>query len=692
MSFIARLVLFFSIFQSSAFAVETIELEIDSFEHAFFISKAIKFSYAGPDSASPGISIRIDDIQSPYIDESFSIVLRCSEAIYSIVRIDCSEGKLSFNLQDQKSIVADFGVQLNLLDKSGHLHLSASTRWGDLDIVYRADANKIWQVNFNARDLHLSIFSSVLESFVRLFEGHPITTGIGNFQVEVEGLGQSISNISLNTRLNELSVDGDSVLEKVTLEINSDIRHLGNSWSFTNVIQVLDGEMYIQPGLSLLGEEPGFYIESADEAVVLRLAGNWLPEQGQIELQDFYYLHPDVITLQGSTRVKLAEELLLSDLRVRAQIPDLGNSYPVYIQPILLQTNFSNLELSGSIDLSLEYKDSELRQMELLLDDVYLDDLDSRFSISALNSRLALNSSQQALQSNLSWDGMSFYKLDFGPSDIIFESNATDVRVLDWQDVSILDGALKIDEFSMLNLASSDFELNLGGELKPISMQLLTHALGWTIFPGTLSGEISGLKYAHNKLQLEGDILISIFGGSMLVHELDVEDLFSTYSVLTTDIKVSDLDLEQITDVFTFGKIEGSLNGRIDKLKLEDWQPSYFEAEFSTPEDDDKPHRISQKALENLNELGGGLGGTLSQGFLRFLPAYSYGLLGISCRLSKGVCELGGVEDEGDSFSILTKGGFLPPWVEVKGAGRSIKWDDLLDGLKQIAEGEVSIE
>jgi len=287
---------------------------------------------------------------------------------------------------------------------------------------------------------------------------------------------------------------------------------------------------------------------------------------------------------------------------------------------------------------------------------------------------------------------MSFYRLDFGAGDIVLESRGKDVKVVDWQEVTILDGALKIDEFSIRNLARSDFELKLGGELKPISMEALTHALGWTIFPGKLSGGISGLKYAHNSLELEGDISFSLFGGFLNIQDLKVENLFSSYSVLTTDIEIDKLDLEQLTDVFTFGKIEGSLSGRMDKLRLENWQPSYFEAEFATLIDDDKPHRISQKALENLNELGGGLSGTLSQGFLRFLPAYSYGRLGLSCRLNNGICELGGVEDDGDRFSILTKGGYLPPWVEVKGAGRSIRWADLIDGLKQIARGEVAIE
>lgn len=177
-----------------------------------------------------------------------------------------------------------------------------------------------------------------------------------------------------------------------------------------------------------------------------------------------------------------------------------------------------------------------------------------------------------------------------------------------------------------------------------------------------------------------------------MLQRLRIDDIFSDFSSLTTDIVLNSLDLEQLTDTFSFGKIEGNLSGKMAALKLEDWQPVYFEAEFATPEDDEKPHRISQKALENLNQIGGGLSGTLSNGFLRFFPTYSYGRIGISCRLFKGVCELGGVENTPEGFYILTRGGLLPPWVEVKGTGRSIVWSHLIDGLKRISEGDVSLE
>jgi hypothetical protein len=692
MATIARLLLFYVLFQTPVFADEEIHLQLDSLQTEYISTGAIELSYGPQQSTNPGVFLRAQNIRSPYFENQFSASLRCADASYSLSSINCAVGVIEIESPDLETIIAHFNFEINILDKSGELALQTVTKRGKLDALYHAGKDGNWRAEINSEGLALSFLSPLITSLAEVFKEHVIVAGKANLQLRLRGHEKDIDAISLNAEVTELSIEGESILEKVALDLQTDIKRTQANWTFISMLSFLDGEMYIQPGLDLLGEQPGFYIESTPEPLKFRLAGNWFAEDRQLELQDLYYLHPDILQLQGSVRLSLAEQISYSDLALRVSVPDLSTSYPVYIQPILLQTNFSDLELSGAIDLSLDYWDSELNKMELLIDDVYLDDVESRFSISALNSRLALDSNQQAVQSNLAWSGMSFYRLDFGPGDIVFESMGKDVSVLEWQDVSILDGGLKIEEFSIRNLASSDFEIKIGGELTPISMQTLTHALGWTIFPGKLSGRISGLKYAHNNLQLESDITINLFGGQMNIQELQVADLFSSYSVLTTDIKIDKLDLEQLTDVFTFGKIEGSLSGRMGKLRLEDWQPSYFEAEFATPEDDDKPHRISQKALENLNELGGGLSGTLSKGFLRFLPAYSYGRLGLTCRLNKGICELGGVEDSGDSFSILTKGGLLPPWVEVKGAGRSIKWDDLIGGLKQIAAGEVAIE
>jgi hypothetical protein len=685
---IARLLLLLVIFQSSAFAFEEIHLQLDSIETTFFNTKNIVLSLEPQQSPQPGLSLQISTIHSPYIKQSFDASFDCVDLIYTVERINCGQGVLKLVYAEQEHIEIDFTFWMNILDKSGQLTLATTLENGNVIVDFQLDVDSNWQADIDANGLELAFISTVLE----LSKEYSIIDGKASLKAHMGGSEDRFENISLDANFTQLDIEGESVLDSVGIHTQMDMKIIDDNWSFITTLSLLAGEMYIQPGLNIMGEEPGFYIEVPAESIDFRLAGNWRPDKNTIELQDLYYSHPAVMQLQGSVRLALAEEISYSDLTLHAVIEDLGSSYPTYVQPILMQTNFSDLELSGAIDLSLDYEGTELNQIELFVDDLFLEDVESRFGLYGLNSHLALHSESEAVQSTLRWDGMSFYRLDFGPGNIIFESMGKDVSVLEWRDVSILDGGLKIEEFALRNLASSEFELELGGTLTPISMEALTQALGWTIFPGKLSGEISGLKYTKNNLSLEGDIAFNLFGGQLNIQELQVDNLFSSYSVLTTDIKIDQLDLEQLTDVFTFGKIEGSLNGRMDKLRLENWQPSYFEMEFSTPEKDDKPHRISQKALENLNELGGGLSGTLSQGFLRFLPAYSYGRLGLGCRLSRGVCELSGVEDDGDSFSILTKGGMFPPWVEVKGAGRSIKWDDLIDGLNQIIEGEVAIE
>jgi hypothetical protein len=689
---IARLLLFLVVFHGAVSALEEVQLEIESFESQYFNTEEVTLVFDPKSSSQASISLRVANISSPFFPENFSLFFECIDSDLAGESINCDKGMGRLIFASNEVIEIAFSLDMNLPNKSGELHLSAMTKTGEVKVNFLSDSLNEWQATVVTEKLQIPFLSNFLSTSSEVFKNHDIVNGQANIEARLEGLGNQLSSLSLNAELTKLGIEGDSILDEVTVHTVLEMKKVGDNWSFINNLSLLEGEMYIQPGFEIMGETPGFYVDIPAEPVIFRLGGNWFPGKKIIELQDLHYLHPEILQLRGSVRLVVADDLDFSDLTLRASIQYLAKAYPTYVQPILLQTNFSDLELSGGIDLSLDYEDSDLEQIELFVDNVFLEDAANRFGLYGLSSHLALDSNASSLISTLKWNGMSFYKLDFGPGNIIFESLGKDVEVLEWQDVSILDGGLKIDELSLRNLASSEFELELGGSLTPISMEELTHVLGWTIFPGKLSGEISGLKYAKNNLYLQGDITVKLFGGELNIQKLRVEDLFSTYSILTTDIAIERLDLEQLTDVFTFGKIEGSLNGKMNKLRLENWQPSYFEMEFSTPEDDDKPHRISQKALENLNELGGGLSGTLSQGFLRFLPAYSYGRLGLGCRLYKGVCELSGVEDDGDSFSILTKGGLFPPWVEVKGAGRSIKWDDLIDGLKQIAEGEVAIE
>ena len=343
------------------------------------------------------------------------------------------------------------------------------------------------------------------------------------------------------------------------------------------------------------------------------------------------------------------------------------------------------------LDGRLRLQGTGIKELAVEFDDVHIDDEDQRFSLSALSGQMELTSDVQSVASQLTWEGASIYRIDLGGGKVGFSSQEGQITLTDWTDVAVLDGALRIDSFSIEGLATLDAAVTIGGELTPISLSTLTQALGWPLMNGKVFGSIPRISYRDGSLKLTGDLSVGVFDGTIIVRNLQVEGLFGLIPRLYVDVDVERIDLEQLTSTFSFGRISGRLGGHIHKLELDAWQPVYFEAAFATPETDDAPHRISQQAVNNLGVLGGG-GAALSGGLLSFFKEYSYDRLGISCRLYNGFCELGGVAETADGFYLLTAGGLRPPWINVKGAGRSIGWQTLMAGLRRIARGQIVFE
>ena len=108
-------------------------------------------------------------------------------------------------------------------------------------------------------------------------------------------------------------------------------------------------------------------------------------------------------------------------------------------------------------------------------------------------------------------------------------------------------------------------------------------------------------------MRIGGTLLVQAFDGKIVVHNLRIDELFSPAPGLATDSLLKHLALAALTHTIAFGKSEGRLSGSINHLYLENWQPVYFEAELATPEQDPSRHRISQRAVAHLTDLGGGM-------------------------------------------------------------------------------------
>ena len=110
------------------------------------------------------------------------------------------------------------------------------------------------------------------------------------------------------------------------------------------------------------------------------------------------------------------------------------------------------------------------------------------------------------------------------------------------------------------------------------------------------------------------------------------------------------------------------------------WRPVAFDARFATPEKDPSKHRISQRAVKSLAEIGGA-GKVLSSTLLRLFNEFSYARLGLSCRLERGVCHMGGVEPAPNGYYIVKGGGFIPR-IDVIGFNERVDWNTLVDRLE----------
>jgi len=88
------------------------------------------------------------------------------------------------------------------------------------------------------------------------------------------------------------------------------------------------------------------------------------------------------------------------------------------------------------------------------------------------------------------------------------------------------------------------------------------------------------------------------------------------------------LDLGVLTNTYSFGAIEGRLDGDIKELELQNWKPVRFDAKLQNSPGN-YPKKISQRAVENISALGGGgAAAAIQRSFLRFFKQFNYGKWG----------------------------------------------------------------
>jgi len=496
----------------------------------------------------------------------------------------------------------------------------------------------------------------------------------GRFQLT--GQNSLVETAEINTYWSDLNgsdTAGAWVAESVSAKIAGNWQSATGEWDFSAIAD--SGQVYGEP----------IFLDFGEQALSLTGAGKWDLMQQQLEITQATVNQAGVAQL-ASTAILDLSDWLQSDISIILSDINVPALYEIWLQPFLLSNAAGKMDLSGRASLSLD-KVGEAYQMNLTLEDVSAKDKAARFQLHNLSGTLGWTSLADPVRSTLSWQGGQLYAIPFGETTFEIQSKGSQLRLIQAATLPILDGAVTISEFALDRPLDETTKWSFSAELSPISMPLLSEKLKWPALSGKLSGNIPHVSYQQKQITMQGDLSVNLFAGQVLIQDLRLDDPFGALPQLFANVDMKKIDLSLLTETFDFGDITGKLDGYIHDLRLSNWKAVAFDAAFATPDGDKHRRRISQRAVEQLTEVGGGPSAALSKTFLRFFKDFSYQKMGLSCKLRNNVCDMSGVGESPTGYYIV-KGGGLPPRINIIGFTRRVDWTDLLARLKAVSESD----
>lgn len=334
--------------------------------------------------------------------------------------------------------------------------------------------------------------------------------------------------------------------------------------------------------------------------------------------------------------------------------------------------------LSGRIDLRADGPHG----FAFNADHVDLATADGRLAVDDLDGGLDWSAQADRPATSLGWRALRLYRLPFGPARGQWRSRDGTLALAGPLAMALLGGTVEVGQFDWRPAAARGQRLETSLAVTGVDMAAFSQAMGWPQFPGTLGGAIPSLRWVDDTVALSGGLSVNVFGGFVDITELALTQPFGPGPVLAADVSLRQLDLAAITSVFDFGSITGPLEGSIDNLRLVDWRPVAFEAQLLASQGG----RISQRAVNNLTEVGGGgIAAGLQGAVLKLFKTFGYKRIGLSCTLAGTVCHMGGLERNGDGYTIVDGSGL--PHLEVIGHQRQVDWPTLVSRLKAATEG-----
>lgn len=479
----------------------------------------------------------------------------------------------------------------------------------------------------------------------------------------------NMADISAQLQLNKASFSDEAGLhatDKFTGSLDIAAKKSANDWEWQTKLDWQEGEVFWQP----------FYFATG---------GHQFTANGRLNAETVIFEHAKlqvkkVGDLDFSGAMRLKDYALLS---FDADLPslDLSTAYPLLFKPLLEKTAFNNAEMDGNVALKIAIRDTEVKSFDLRLKDVDIADNNQKFAFYKVNANIPW-SYDEARNVSLGYESGELLNLPLGKTNINAEVNRFAVTTPNIR-LPILNGALNLSDISA-SRPGDQWYWHLRAKLEPISMADFSSSLKLPRMQGQASAEIPLVTYANGTLTTDGRVVLNIFHGTATVTDLRMQDPLGNVPKLNANIMLRNLDLGDLTRTFSFGTIEGKLDGDIQGLEMQNWKAVKFDAIVKNSPGD-YPKKISQRAVENISALGGaGAAAAVQRSVLRFFEQFHYAKLGLSCKLRNDVCQMGGVESTPQGY-IIVKGSGIPA-ITVMGYNQTVGWADLLGRIKRVTD------
>jgi len=519
--------------------------------------------------------------------------------------------------------------------------------------------------------------------------GDALSTFSGGGEADIDGRlsmpGDGPLHVIVAADLDSASLANDAgtvAAADVTGRLEIDVSQEPGRTRFDLVFDSSQGEAYVEP----------VYGNFREHAFRLRADNVRTSDFTAFDIGRFELRQASLLDAAGTARLEFpvdADAPVGITLDVALRDSSVANLYTSLVRVLLAGTVLGNLDTDGRVSGTVSIADNTLQSAALQLDDVIVDDRLGRFAVYGIDGVIDWQAEAvTASASRLSWDSGTVYNLTVGGGELRLNLAGNDIELLAPLRLPTMGGALRINELALHDFGGDAATGRLDAELEPVQLGQLSGALGWPAFSGTLSGRLPLLQLAENTVTVGGDLSAQLFDGTMTMSNLRVEQPFGRVPRLTADLSLRGLDLQRVTEAFSFGYIQGRLSGDVTGLQLQNWRPVAMDLHLYTPPNDRSQHRISQRAVENLASVGGGgAAAALSSGFLQFFEVFAYDRIGLRCRLRDGVCAMSGVEParagpQGTGFYIVKGRGV--PRIDVVGYRDTVSWARLVQQLAAI--------